>query len=192
MTDKGEWQLSPTDDLIATPELLEVAPGDTMQFRIGSMADPGTTEASYRLLIDELPNITEDAGRRRPVVNVLSQISLPVYLEPAQPRREPVLRTATIENATLLVGIGNAGNQRLDAQAARVILTDRAGQVIAQRDQTTNYVLAGSADVLRMKLPASLCARAAAVTLAWPNMPGVSLTHPISRGGEPCGGAGLH
>ena len=192
MAPDGEWNLSPSDDLIATPELLEVAPGDTMQLRIGSLEDPGTTEASYRLLINDLPNLNEDAGPHKPIVKVLTQISLPVYLEPAQPKRDPVLRSAAIENGTLRVGIGNEGTQRLDAQGARVILTDSAGHQIAQRDQTTNYVLAGSTDFLRMKLPASLCAKAASVTLAWPGMAGVSLTHPISRGSDPCGGAGLH
>jgi fimbrial chaperone protein len=192
MAKDGKWDLSPSDDLIATPELIEVAPGDSMQLRIGSMEDPGTTEASYRLLIDELPNLSEDTGPHKPLVKVLTQVSLPVYLEPAQPKRDPVLRSAAIENGTLLVGIGNEGTQRLDAQGARVSLSDSAGHVVARRDQTTNYVLAGSTDFLRMKLPAALCAKAASVTVAWPNMAGVSLTHPISRGGEACGGAGLH
>jgi fimbrial chaperone protein len=192
MAPDGSWQLTPSDDLIATPELLEVAPGDSMQLRIGSMEEPGTTEASYRLLIDELPNLSEEAGAHKPLVKVLTQVSLPVYLEPAQPKRDPVLRSATIEGGTLMLGIGNEGTQRLDAQGAQVILTDNAGHVIARRDQTTNYVLAGSTDTLRMKLPSPLCAKAASVTLAWPGMAGVSLTHPISRGGDPCGGAGLH
>lgn len=192
MAPDGTWQLTPSDDLIATPELLEIAPGQNVQLRIGSMADPGQSEASYRLLIDELPNLSDDAGAHKPEVKVLTQVSLPVYMEPAGAKRIPVLRSATIQNGTLNIGIGNDGTQRLDAQGVQLVLADGAGRALVHRGQVANYVLAGSTDYLRINLPAEMCGRAASVTLAWPSMGGVSLTHPISRGGDPCRGAGLH
>jgi fimbrial chaperone protein len=192
MAPDGSWQLAPSDDLIATPELLEIAPGQNVQLRIGSLADPGQSEASYRLLIDELPSLSEDAGEHKPEVKVLTQVSLPVYMEPPVATRVPVLRSAIIERGTLKIGIGDDGTQRLDAQGVQLSLADGAGRALLRRSQVANYVLAGSTDYLRVSLPAGMCERAASVTLAWPSMGGVTLTHPISRGGDPCRGAGLH
>ncbi len=190
MAPDGEWELTPSDDLIATPELLEIAPGEAVQLRVGSMADTGPSEASYRLLIDELPNLAEQDGPHSPEVRVLTQVSLPVYSEPEHAIRVPVLRSAALDHGSLSIGIGDDGTQRLDAQGVKLVVADSAGRTILQRDQTANYVLAGGTAFLRVKLPDSVCARAQALTLAWPNMAGLARTHSITKGAEACSGAG--
>ena len=184
----GKWQLTPTDDLIVTPELLEIAPGHTAQLRVGSLLDAGASEASYRLLIDELPNLSGNKSAPRPEIRVLTQVSLPIFVEPAQATRSPQLNSADIEHGVLVVGVGNRGTQRLDAQSVKVVLTDRTGHVLAQHDSVANYVLPGSIWFLRMKLPPDICPRTASVSVSWPNMPNTSLTHTITTGAEACEG----
>ena len=185
----GAWQLAPSDDLIATPELLEIAPGHSVQLRVGSMAAAGAREASYRLLIDELPDLGEDAGPHRPEVKVLTRVSLPVYLEPPRLTRVPTLRSASIERGELVIGIGDEGTQRLDAQGVKLTVTGAGGQPLARHEQVADYVLAGSTGYLHVKLPPSECAQAGAVTLSWPAMEGISSAYPITKGGGACWGA---
>jgi fimbrial chaperone protein len=184
----GQWQLIPTDDLIVTPELLEVAPGHTAQLRVGSLLDVGASEASYRLLIDELPNLSENKSTHRAEIRVLTQVSLPVFVEPAQATRLPALSSASIEHGVLVVGMGNGGTQRLDPQSVKVTVTDRTGQVLGQHDLIANYVLPGSTWFLHTKLPATICPRAASVSVSWPSMANTSLAHSITTGAEACEG----
>ena len=184
----GQWQLTPTDDLIVTPELLEIAPGHTAQVRIGSLLDVGASEASYRLLIDELPNLSEAKSVHRAEIRVLTQVSLPVFVEPTQATRLPLLSSANIERGVLVVGMGNSGTQRLDPQSVKVTVTDRTGQVLGQHDSIANYVLSGSTWFLHMKLPTTICPRAASVSVSWPSMANTSLAHSINTGAEACEG----
>lgn len=189
MQPDGEWKLTPSDDLIVTPELLEVAPGKSLQMRVGSMVDAGATETSYRLLIDELPNLGEGTSTAHPEIKVLTRVSLPVFDEPASPRRMPLLRSAALRKGVLELGIGNDGNQRLDAQSVKVSVSDGAGHALGEHDEVENYVLAGSTWFLRVKLPASTCQQATSVSVSWSSLASTSPPHPITRGAEACEGS---
>ena len=184
----GQWQLTPSDDLVVTPELLEVAPGHNVQLRVGSLLDASASEISYRLLIDELPNLTEDKSAQKPEIKVLTQVSLPVFVEPAQVMRAPVLNSASVEHGELTVGIGNTGTQRMDPQSVKVTVTDPAGHVLEQHDQVASYVLPGSVWFLHMKLPANICPHVASVSVTWSGMANTSPTHTITTGAEACEG----
>ncbi|MEO8999379.1 MAG: fimbria/pilus periplasmic chaperone [Rhodanobacter sp.] len=185
----GQWKLTPSDDLIVTPELLEVSPGKSLQMRVGSLVDAGASETSYRLLIDELPNLGDGKSAARPEIKVLTQVSLPVFDEPAVPRRMPLLRSASLRKDVLELGIGNDGSQRLDAQSVKVSLYDSAGHVLGDHDEVENYVLAGSTWFLRLKLPATSCPQATSVSMSWSSLAITSPSHPITRGAEACEGS---
>lgn len=74
----GKDQLTPAVDVIATPPAVKVQPGKTYTIRVthldGSAKRP---EESYRLLIDELPDI--NVRRRNVTVNMVTRYSLPVF-----------------------------------------------------------------------------------------------------------------
>jgi fimbrial chaperone protein len=188
MESGGEWRLTSSDDLIVTPQMLEIAPGQSGQLRIGSLLDAGTREASYRLLLDELPNLADDQSAPSPEIRVLTQVSLPVFLEPAQDSHVPGVSSASIEHGELVLGVGDEGTRRLDPQKIKLTLMDRAGQVLEEREQMENYVLPGSTWFLHVKLPANLCQRAASVSVSWLNA-GASDPHPLTTGAEACEGA---
>jgi fimbrial chaperone protein len=189
VADDGQWQLTPSKDLIVTPELVEIPPGQEAQLRVGVLLDPGASEGAYRLLLDELPNLDSGAGPLSEI-RVLTQISMPVFFEPAQRTRMPSLGAATVEHGTLGVGLGDSGTQRLDPQRIRIALLDGGGHVLEQRDMTANYVLPGRTWYLNMKLPADACERAATVSVTWPDLANTSLTHAITTDTKACDGAG--
>jgi fimbrial chaperone protein len=189
MADDGQWQLTPSTDLIVTPELVEIPPGQAAQLRVGILPDPGDSERTYRLLLDELPNL-DSAAESLPQIRVLTQISMPVFLEPAQRKRVPSLGTAAIEHGVLGVGVGDGGTQRLDPQRIKIAVLDGGGHVLEQRDMTANYVLPGRTWFLSMKLPADACERAATVLVTWPDLANTSLTHAITTDTKACDGAG--
>jgi fimbrial chaperone protein len=188
MAGDGQWQLTPSEDLIVTPQLLEIAPGQSGQLRIGTLLAAGAQEASYRLLLDELPNVSDDKSTPSPEIRVLTQVSLPVFLEPTRDSRVPGVSSALMEHGDLVIGIGDEGARRLDPQRIKWTLSDRNGQVLEQREQMASYVLPGSTSFLHMKLPANVCQRAASVSVSWLDT-STSSSHPITTGAEACEGA---
>ena len=188
MASDGQWQLSPSEDLIVTPQLLEIAPGQSAQLRIGTLLEAGAREASYRLLLDELPNVSDDKSTPSPEIRVLTQVSLPVFLEPARDSRVPGVSSASMQHGDLVIGLGDEGTRRLDPQRIKLTLSDRNGQVLEQHEQMASYVLPGSTSFLHMKLPPSVCQRAASVSVSWLDT-STSSSHPITTGAEACEGA---
>jgi fimbrial chaperone protein len=190
MADDGQWQLTPSKDLIVTPELVEIAPGQGVELRVGILADPGAAgEGAYRLLLDELPN-QDAAPAALSEIHVLTQISMPVFLEPSRRTRVPSLASAAVKHGMLALGLGDVGTQRLDPQRVKVALLDGAGHVIDQREMTENYVLPGRTWYLNIKLPAASCERAASVSVTWPDLANTSLNQAITTDAQACDGAG--
>lgn len=190
MADDGQWQLTPSKDLIVTPELVEIPPGQGAELRVGILADPAAgEEGAYRLLLDELPN-QDAAPAAVSEIRVLTQISMPVFLEPPRRTRVPSLASAAIRQGMLALGLGDVGTQRLDPQRIKVALLDGGGHVLDQREMTANYVLPGRTWYLNVKLPKGTCERAASVSVTWPDLANTSLTHAITTDAQACDGAG--
>jgi fimbrial chaperone protein len=187
MADQGEWQLTPSKDLIVTPELVEIPPGESAQFRVGTLIDSGASEGSYRLLLDELPNLDERDSK--PEIRVLTEISMPVFLEPARRTRVPALGAVSIAHGQLSLGLRAGGTQRLDPQNVKVAVSDDSGHVLERRDATANYVLPGRTWFMNLKLPADTCARAATVSVTWPDLASTSLTQAITPDAKACAGS---
>lgn len=188
MAADGRWQLTPSNDLIVTPELIEVAPGASGQLRVGSLLDAGATEGSYRLLLNELPDLGGGKHGKTAQIEVLSEVSLPVFIEPARPERIPVLRSASITHGMLTIGIGNDGNQRLDPQGVELVLSDRNGKVLERSEPVANYVLPGATAPLQLKLSPAACKQASSVAVTWPGIAERPISHPIQTGAEACEG----
>ena len=188
VSDDGQWQLIPSKDLIVTPELVEIPPGESAQFRVGTLLDPGASEGSYRLLLDELPSL--DQGESKPEIRVLTQISMPVFVEPAHRTRVPALDRASVAHGQLSLGLRNGGTARLDPQNIKVALLDAGGHVLEQHDATANYVLPGRTWFMNLKLRADTCERAASVSVTWPDLASTSLTQAITTDATACAGSG--
>ncbi len=74
----GEDQLTPTDELQASPPLATIAAGGSQVARLVLRRPPQGREATYRILLDELSPPAE-AGR----VHIALRLSIPVFAEPA-------------------------------------------------------------------------------------------------------------
>ena len=187
MQGDGKWKLDPSDDLIVTPELAEVAPGKTVELRVGSLQAVDATEASYRLLLNELPGLANDPSAKSGQIRVLTEVNLPVFLEPEHAERKPVIRSSNIDRGQLAIAVGNDGNQRIDPQSVSVSVLDHAGKTLLQKDLVANYVLAGSTGNLDLKLARDVCSKAASVSLTWSGTLAQTLTHSINtNGSEAC------
>lgn len=129
----GEDRLLPADDAVISPPMFTLAPGASQIVRARVRPGAGEREASYRLLIDELP-----AGEPNSTVQVALRLSIPVFVNAAA--RAP---------AQLEWQLGAAGLQVVNAGRAHQRVHDLSlwaadGRVIAPLAATSPYLLAGA------------------------------------------------
>ena len=130
--------LTPTSDLAVSPPITEVGAGQTQLFRLLLRRPATGKEASYRLLFDQLPN-TGDAAS--PGIKVLLRLSVPVFVEPANPVTRDIAWRVTAGPHPILVGTNRgSGHIRLVNPA----ITRPDGQKLALQPERTPYILPGA------------------------------------------------
>lgn len=139
----GRDVLEPADALVASPPMLQLAPGASQLIRIVHTGDAPATggEITYRVIVDELPDTgasAADAGLRFAL-----RYSIPVFVgADATPAGAAQLRTRIVEvGGRPHVDIHNAGAAR--AQLADLVMVTGDGARHALAPGLSGYVLAG-------------------------------------------------
>lgn len=89
----GQMQLAATSDIVVRPSLVQVEPGQSKTVRVGNTLGAQTTEQTYRLFVEELPDRSTPEGGR---VQVLTRVGVPVFVTPTSSR---VALAATVDVA---------------------------------------------------------------------------------------------
>ncbi|MES1176163.1 MAG: fimbria/pilus periplasmic chaperone [Myxococcales bacterium] len=158
----GEMQLTPTEDILFFPSLLEMAPGETRKVRVATNVPVETIEKSYRLFVDELPPPNANTSG---AVRVLTRLGIPVFVQPNSPQSRPAL-SAEVRGGRLLVTLENRGNSYLYAQSVRVVGRDASGKVRLEQDLPAWYVLAHGRRAYDVALDAAVCASLAELSVS--------------------------
>lgn len=106
----GQDELTPTDDVVASPPILSVAPNEDYTIRLQRVADhePAAEEA-YRVVIDELPNPNR---QRNGTVAIVLRYVVPAFYFPAD-TAQPRLRWSLGQRGGHVVLIAeNTGEKR--------------------------------------------------------------------------------
>lgn len=138
----GEDVLEPTREVAVSPPMLELAPGAEHLVRVVRLGPPPVgSEASYRLIVDELPIDETDAARKSGLQYVL-RYSIPVFLSPRDTEQvSPVLHTRLVRDGRArFLEVENAGNGH--AQIADLAFVTGGQRRIIARG-LSGYVLPG-------------------------------------------------
>jgi fimbrial chaperone protein len=155
----GEMRLTPSRDLVLFPPLVELAPGETRNVRVGTRAQPGSAERTWRMFIEEMPRADEAPSPAR--VQVLTRIGVPVFLAPA--RRVEKAELAFLPSGApghLRFALRNTGSVRVRPTGVTLALVDADGARLAEKSLEAWYVLAGGERIYEAEVPADACARA--------------------------------
>ncbi|MBK3809088.1 MAG: molecular chaperone [Paraburkholderia nemoris] len=136
----GEDTLTPTQDLVASPPLIQIgAHADQLVRLVRTTAQPSNAEQGYRVLIDELP---EPDAAPTSGVTIRLRYSVPVFVEPSVDIGQPKLSWHLSRGAQgWLLRVDNSGKKR--AQIAAVQLIDNAGNAYVINKGLLGYALAG-------------------------------------------------
>lgn len=135
----GEDQLAPSRNVIASPPAATLQPGTTYTIRIARIAPPlASGEESYRLLVDQLPDI----NLRRPAasVDMALRYSIPVFFAQRDAGAD-LAWTIRRSGKTLMAEAVNTGNRH--AKIAGLAVASKAGKV-SFGEGLNGYVLPGT------------------------------------------------
>lgn len=146
----GKDVLTATDEVVSSPAMTSLAPGQQQLVRIIVM-QPGIREQeqSYRLVIDELPDATSRAANPN-AIHFLLRYSIPVFI--AGNQNMPVSRDAlSCEQADTpgTIRCYNAGNSHIRLSHLQALTA--AGQVAGSLKGLAGYVLPGQTALITLK-----------------------------------------
>lgn len=138
----GDDVLSPTDDIQASPPIIQVPPGGEQLVRlVRTSKDAPSSQKGFRLLIDEIPD-PSTPGVNGVVLRL--RYSVPVFVAGPAPSPEPELAWR-VERAggEWIVRVSNSGSRY--AQVAALQILNAAGKPVAELDGLLGYALANRA-----------------------------------------------
>lgn len=136
----GEDKFEPSREVLVTPPIFTVSPGETQVIRVGLRRPPGLdNELSYRLFLQELPPPIPEGFQG---LRVVTRMSLPVFVAPASGPATPELtwHAKRGSEGELVITASNHGNGHGKVTKLRLQLEN--DRELNQRGNT--YVLPGA------------------------------------------------
>lgn len=182
---EGETILTPSDEVVIFPQLIALAPHETKKVRVGTELPPAAIERSYRLVLQELPQINRDTGRVE--IQVLSKISLPVFVGGGAAPPRPAVTAPVLKDGVLSFDVANTGPAHFMLRQVTVSGRDAKGESFTLAANGW-YVLAGGRRSYRVTLAAADCRRSAEIAILTTSDAGAAEARiPVSA--DACGGA---
>jgi fimbrial chaperone protein len=139
---EGREVLEPTRDLLLSPPLVEIPPGESQTVRIVLRRDPDASiQGAYRLVLLEVPRKGETSGQQ---VIMALKITIPVFVS-AKTSSPPVLSVSTIPGSSVL-NFKNSGQSHIQVKKVSVI----DGSDPIAKSESMFYVLPGQTIKLKV------------------------------------------
>lgn len=136
----GEEKLEPTEDVVASPPAVSLtAKGEYIARIVRVSKRPVTGEESYRLLVDQMPDLSQ---QKNGMVNLLVRYSIPVFFGAANKKSPTVAWSLAKRGDKITVTVHNGGDRRLRISALN--LRDANGKTISFGNGLAGYALGQS------------------------------------------------
>src|SRR3954462_5266310 len=137
----GKEQLDPTDDVVASPPSVTLTPkGQYITRIVRTSKQPVVGEESYRLLIDQLPDLSQ---QRNGAVNLMVRYSIPVFFGAPNKKNPTVAWSIATSGDKVTLTARNDGERRLRISAFS--LRDASGKSVSFGSGLAGYALGQSA-----------------------------------------------
>lgn len=155
----GRDVLEPTRDVVASPPIASIAANGEQVVRVVRIdRTPLAREASYRLLVDQLP---EKMAPTKSGVSFLMRYSVPVFFAPKVQPAPQLTWQIEARGGAIHVSASNPGSRRV--RVAELSITSQSGATVAARKGLVGYVLGGS--TATWQLSGTILAKGAAVRI---------------------------
>lgn len=169
--EEGEDLLKPTNEMVASPPMLTIQPGQRQivrLVRVGAGQAPPATEKAYRVVMDELP-----VGAGAEGVKFVLRYSVPIFIAPPALEAADGGQLIAVPTVDWSVREGPAGavltasnKGRTRAKVTNVSLLGRNGKKIVLSEGLYGYVLPGSIRQWSLSREAGAAARGGSLDLS--------------------------
>ena len=137
----GKEELKPTDDVVASPPSATLTPKGQYVVRIVRVSkQPVVGEESYRLMIDQLPDLSQ---QKNGAINLMVRYSIPVFFGAANKKNPTLAWSVATKGDTVTLTAHNSGERRLRISA--LSLRDASGKSLSFGNGLAGYALGQSA-----------------------------------------------
>jgi fimbrial chaperone protein len=154
----GEMKLTPTDDIVFFPSLVNLKAGEERKVRVGSATESGPVEKTYRIFFEELPALKkpEDRGAQ---VKIITKMGIPIFIEAQKLQLSATIGDGALKNGKLTFSLVNGGNTHYIVQSIKLAGLDAGGKTVFEKQRDGWYVLAGGQRMYDLDLPPAECAK---------------------------------
>jgi fimbrial chaperone protein len=146
----GEDKSEPTGDVVASPPMVSIEPGQDQLVRLVRVSKrPVTGEETYRVVVDELP---DSSATKSGMINFTFKYSIPMFFVTQQGAKSQLSWALEKQGDKTFIVARNDGGRR--ARIADLTLGTQGGKAFVLGKGLNGYVLAGSQ--MRWVLPSSL------------------------------------
>jgi fimbrial chaperone protein len=133
----GDDQLTDSDAVVLSPPLATIAPGASQVIRLILRQLPQGREATYRILIDQIPPPAEPG-----IVHMVLRMSIPIFAQPPTRAVPHVQFHLEIDAGKLvLVGINDGLSHGVIHD---IVLSTNDGRKLKEESSASPYILAGA------------------------------------------------
>ena len=152
----GKTVLSDSKNLVVYPKLLSIAAKGERPIRVGFQGDFLPTEQAFRLLIDELPEVSKKSG-----IGVIMpvRLSIPVFLNNSNQGSKTQFKiiSAQKQGHYLRVGVHNQGSRHFMLKQVQAELFGTKHRALGEIKTAGWYVLAQGKIFFNLKWTNTLC-----------------------------------
>lgn len=136
----GQEKLEPTDAVVASPPSVTLTPKGQYIARVVRVSkQPVVGEESYRLMIDQLPDLS---AQKNGTINLLVRYSIPVFFGAQNKKNPTVTWSVAVKGDKVALTARNTGDRRLRISA--LSLRDANGKHLSFGPGLAGYALGGS------------------------------------------------
>ena len=117
-------QEQPTQDLMLTPPIINIAPGQTQVFRVADMIAPSLTqEKYYHVYFSQVANSTPNANKNNngASLNFVFNIAIPIYVLPANLQTNLYWSAHLLNAKKIQLTVVNHGNSHIQFYSAGIM-----------------------------------------------------------------------
>ncbi len=129
--------------LIFFPRSMTVEPNEERVLRVGIKAPAVSKEITYRLFVEEMPELKKPEGKGAKVA-IAIRFGLPVFVRPVNAQAKGDITSAEVSKGALNVVVGNPGNVSFSITSIKVVGKDKDGKETFTRDINGWYLLSGA------------------------------------------------
>jgi fimbrial chaperone protein len=141
---RGEPILTPSEDLIVFPTLLDINPMEHRSIRIGFSGAAGAKELTYRIALDEMPSLESQLSKsKQPGLEVRTRVTVPVFFTPLITTPKAQIDELSMNRGIVRASFSNEGNLHATVSSADIVGRDASGAKVFEKRINGWYVLAG-------------------------------------------------